>query len=393
VNQEVTIQIFTGGFSEEIVSHEVVEQKLLAILSRLPVKKVIMGWSPDNALYEKTAELLLKRNIEFYLWFPVFSEACEVRKLGALVDYKNQRFNTRRDHGDESFIFCCPNNPENIEMILDIFESKFRSIPFSGVFLDRIRYPSFANRQGFEHEFKSVFSCFCKHCLDLYEKEKINIEQLKETFSHPNFAPLGITGYRGNGDYTFADPLLSVFFNLKADIIFRSLQRICGYFRERNYGIGFDVFAPFLSTFVGQDLKKLSGLCDFIKPMMYRATYAPAGMPFETEALLKEAGNADQTGFCKSLSLEQKKKPFDLDFAIRELQEMAASSACSVYAGVEINRQKNIVEVYPNYIEETIKAYAQTGVRGIALSWNLLDAPDENIAKAVDVIERINDHQ
>jgi hypothetical protein len=377
MNREVTVQFFTGGFLEEIVSYEAVEKKLLSILPRLPVKKVLMGWSPDKALYEKTAEFLEKRNSDLYLWFSVFSEAGDIKNLGALVDYKNQSVNA---DGNEDFNFCCPNNPENIEIMLDLFTNKFSSIPFKGVFLDKIRYPSSANGQG------SMFTCFCKHCLELYKKEKVDIEQLKEIFSHPFSVPLGITGYLGNGEYTFADSALSDFFKLKAGIIFRSMQKMCKFFRERNYGIGFDVFAPFLSPFVGQNLKELSGLCDFIKPMMYRATYAPAGMPFETEALLRETGSENKSSFYQSLNLAPEKKPFDLDFAVRDLQKMTASSACPVYAGVEINRIETIAEVYPDYIEETIKAYAQTGIQGIALSWNMLDAPDENVAKAADML-------
>ena len=42
--------------------------------------------------------------------------------------------------------------------------------------------------------------------------------------------------------------------------------------------VGADIYAPFLAYHVGQNTKKISEVVDFIKPMMYRYTEAPAGM-------------------------------------------------------------------------------------------------------------------
>jgi len=391
-DHEVILQIFSGGFSDKAVSYEEVERKLNSVLSRLPVRKVIMGWALDKTLYEKTAEFLAKHNIDFYLWFPVFSETGALKDLSALTDFLGQRIEMRPE---EDFSFCCPGDSQNIEKILDIFDKEFSSVRFSGVFLDRIRYPSFGNAHGFN----SVFSCFCPHCLEIYERKNFDINQLRNALSHPACRPSVIKEYCGNGKYVFENTILEAFFSLKAGIILDSLRRICRHFRERGYGIGFDVFAPFLSPFVGQDLGQLSGLCDFIKPMMYRVTRAPAGLPFEAEVLLKGTGHVSDLESYNFFKLRNtsamsfadlKKIPFNLNFTAKELQDLASSSACPVYAGVEINKIKDIAEVYPPYLEETIKAYGQTGIKGFALSWNLLDAPEENIAKVVEIIERIN---
>jgi len=391
---EIILQIFSGGFLSEPVSYQAVERKLDSVLDRLPVRTVIMGWARDKALYEKTAQYLAKRNVEFYFWFPVFSETGSVRSQSGLEDFLLRRQKAGGENGshtEEDFSFCCPNDPQNIENILDLFQREFSSIPFTGVFLDKIRFPSFAqgSGQGLQSGFGSVFSCFCPNCLELYKKENFDNEELKDSLFRPSTAPLGIKKYRGNGVYDFEDPRIAKFFSIKAAFIYNRLELLSNYFRGKGYGIGFDVFAPFLSAFVGQDLKVLSGLCDFMKPMMYRATNAPAGLPFETEMLLRETVGNDigkRNAFYKVMDLDGEKKPFDLDFAAKELKKLAAVSACPVYAGMEINRKKNLAEVYPDYIEETITAYAPTGVRGFALSWNLLDAPEENIAKVIDVI-------
>ena len=389
MNYEITVQIFSGSFLEEIASFELVEKKLDYILSRMPVSKVIMGWSLNKTLYEKTASFLAKQNIDFYLWFPIFSETGALMEMGALIDFHGDHAHSRGEHWDEDFVFCCPNYENNIGKILGIFEHNFASIPFKGVFLDRIRYPSFANGQGFGHGLRSVFSCFCPECQQFYKKENFDIYLLKESLLKLPSSPLGITGYHGNGNYTFEDTIITDFFKLKSSIISKSLSKICQYFREKSLGIGFDTFSPFLSTFIGQDLVKLSGLCDFIKPMMYRVTNAPAGIPFELESMLRETGAdvAKRRHFGNVMNLNLNKYPFDLSFSVKELKDLCISSACPVYAGIEINRKKNLADVHPDYIEETIKAYSETGIRGFALSWNLLEAPDENIEKAAEVLK------
>ena len=390
MNFEIVLQIFLGGFSGTVVPYEKVEQKLLSVLSRLPVSKVIMGWSPDKSVYQKTARLLEKKNIEFYLWFSVFSETGKLTSLNPLIDIFGQKFENAIDHEDEDFLFCCPAEVANTERILNIFEEKFSSIPFTGVFLDKIRYPSFAQTQAGGDGKRSVFTCFCPRCQAIYKKENFDFTELKTVLSNSADAatPLGITGYRGNGEYSFSEPAISRFFSIKADLVYKSMRQICAFFRQKGLRIGFDVFAPFLSPFVGQNLPLLGGLCDFIKPMMYRLTNAPAGLPFETEALLTGCGCVDpfkKQRFYDILGFDPSQKVFDLDFTVKELNRLTASSTCPVYAGLEINRIENLAEVDPAYIEETAKAYASSGVRGLVLSWDLLEAPEENIQRVVDI--------
>jgi len=382
---EIILQIFSGGFLGETVSYETVEKKLLSVLPALPVKKVIMGWAPGKALYEKTAEFLAQRNIDFYLWLPVFSETGAIRELAPLIDMHGRPFETVKSLAAEDFSFYCPNNPRNIDKILDIFEQEFAAVPFSGVFLDKIRYPSFAQ--------ESVFSCFCPHCLKEYEAAHFSPPALENALSRPMETPLGIKSYLGNGNYVYEDNDISKYFSLKAGIILKSMQRICAFFRERGLKIGFDVFAPFLSAFVGQDLTGFSNLCDFMKPMMYRVTNGPAGLPFEMEAFLSGTNSgeaAKRQAFNEILGLDQGKKDFDLDFTLNELRRLASSCACPVYAGVEINRKENIADVKPEYIEETLPAYARTGIRGLVLSWDLISMPEENLKKVKEIMEKLN---
>ena len=383
---EISAQIFTGGFLSKVLDFEAVEKKLKPLLSRLRVNKLIMGWSFSKELYHKTADLLAKHDTEFYLWFPVFSETGSVRPLSGLVDINGSPIQYDKNNNIEDFSFCCPNDPGNMEKILDIYESEFASIPFDGIFLDKIRCPSFGQGSKNGDGYRSVFSCFCTHCLEKYEENNFSPDKLKDVLSRYASTPPGIKSYSGNGKYEFEDPVMAQFFLLKSVFIWQSVNYLCNFFRSGNLGIGLDVFAPFLAPFTGQDLSSLSGICDFIKPMMYRITNAPAGLPFETEMFLRETGFADNEkdmSFDRILGINSRTIPFDLGFASRELKNFAAVSKCPVYAGLEINRKDNIADTSPAYIEETIRSYLGTGIKGLALSWDLMDVPEENLNKVI----------
>ena len=395
------MQVFSGSFLNNAISFEALEKKLKPLLSRLHINKLIMGWSFSKELYLKTAEFLAKHNIEFFLWFPVFSETGSVRSLAGLVDMNGEEIHYDQSNYKENFSFCCPNDPSNTEKILDIFEKDFASIPFDGIFLDKIRYPSFGQGSKKGDGYRSVFSCFCNHCLKKYNEEFFCIDDLERALSFNAPTLLGIKSYNGNSIYEFNDPVITHFFLLKSSFIQKSLISICDYFRERKLGIGLDVFAPFLASFTGQDLITLSGICDFIKPMMYRITQAPAGLPFETQMFLSEAGSLNNTytdnnkdnneniirQFDCILGIDSMAYPFDLDFAAQELKNLAVYSQCPVYAGLEINRIDNIADTNPDYIKKTIRSYMETGIRGLALSWDLMDVPEENLEMVIEEVQ------
>ena len=363
-NNEVTVQIYAGGYKGEAASFNLIEQKLLSAIDALPVSKVLMGWPFDKTLYDKTANLLYKKNIEFYLWFSVFSETGSVQTLDFLTDFSERALQRNEENNSEDFFFCCPKNENNIEKILNIFSENFSlSDCFNGVFLDKIRYPSFAN----SHASRGVFSCFCPKCLAFYKSRNFDIDKIKQVFSEEQ--KIDIINYSGSGKYLFKNELIQEFFLLKSEIIYESLKKIYGFFRDKKYSIGFDVFAPFLAPFTGQDILKLSSLCDFIKPMMYRVTNAPAGLPFETEAL---ARYTDSDIINSDL--------YNLKFCVNEIKKLISEVSCPVYTGIEINKVDEIAPADTFYIEETINAYLKEDIRRFALSWNLLDMPDDNIA-------------
>jgi hypothetical protein len=130
-----------------------------------------------------------------------------------------------------------------------------------------------------------------------------------------------------------------------------------------------DLYAPFMAPFVGQDYGILSRHADFIKPMLYRKTNAPAGMGFEYDALLKTVPEA--SGYPE----------FQMNLAFLESQlEAMEPYSCGKYPGIEINYREGVAQTTPEYVKESLSAIISHGFDGAVLSWNIMEAPGAHIS-------------
>lgn len=377
--KEIIIQIFTGGYEKQELSDDIIAEKIEKILQSFQVHKIIIGWSLETKLYHRIETLARKYNAEYFLWFPVFSESQLLKSMTPSIDFKGEEVEAYYLNENESFRFCCPKEKRNQNSIIEILEEKFSAIQFDGVFLDKIRYGSFSN--GIE----SVFSCFCPQCQKVYKDNHIDIKQLKKELQKIIFQeegyeeqPLKITSYE-NGNYQFESEILQKFFKVKGKIIYEALLPICQYLRRKNLKIGLDTFSPHISYFAGQDIELLAGLTDFIKPMMYRITQAPAGLPFESSKLIYETTkNQENEEIFKIWNCENK-EIFDIEFVKRELEYMTNLS--DIYCGIEVNKL-DICDTTVQYIRENLEELSKTDIKGFVLSWNVIMAPEENL-KAV----------
>ena len=379
MDKEVVLQIFSGSFTATPATFESIMEKVEPIVSRIKVTKVFMGMSTDKDLYSRLRDYLYRNDIEFYVWLPVFAELDELKQGKPLVDFEG------RDKGDyqfterEDFTFYCPNHLQNLLNVLQVFEEHYASIGFTGVFLDKIRYAGFANGLN------NVITCFCPFCQIKYRSAGFDPRELEEPIRVllQKRTPFGVTSY-DKGRYVFDDELWSKFFYLKNMFVTDALKGLCQYFKEKNYKISLDVFSPFVTHFIGQDLPEMATFSDSLKPMMYRMTNAPAGLPFELEAIIQETttNEAQRAAFYNILGFDPIKQPFDLEFSVRELDDLVKQSKAPIYPGVEINRGR-VAPVTPAYIDETIRAYAEVDVKGFVLSWNLLNAPQENVDQII----------
>ena len=123
-----------------------------------------------------------------------------------------------------------------------------------------------------------------------------------------------------------------------------------------------------MAPFVGQDYAVLAEHADFIKPMLYRRTLAPAGMGFEYELLRSCAPGA--SGY-PDIAM-------DLEFLDSQLEAME-HCPCAKYPGIEINYREGIVPTDPEYVRESLSAVRRHGFSGAVLSWNIMEAPVAHI--------------
>lgn len=392
-NKELILQIFTGGFKNNITDYEKIIEKINMLIDKININKIIIGWSMDLDMYIKLKEFLHEKNIEIFLWLPVFSEIGELKSAKTVVSWDNNQVKNYSLQEGENFEFYCPSSYENIEILKKVYEENFEEVGFDGVFLDKIRYPSFSNGIG------GIFSCFCEKCIEEYEAMGIDVEKIKREINNlvdinsKGSCTFNIESYE-MGKYKFTNPLWEEFFNAKNEIIFNSLEDIYKYFKNKNLKVGIDVFAPFLSYFVGQDMNKLQNTADFIKPMMYRITKAPAGLPFEFEKLVEAInfGNSTYTTEERMLEIlgvhQYNEEKFDLEFIKREIQYMSNNLHECIYPGIEINRKDKIAETYPDYIKENVTGIDGENVKGFVLSWDLLSAPEDNIEEVINLFGR-----
>ena len=121
---------------------------------------------------------------------------------------------------------------------------------------------------------------------------------------------------------------------------------------------------------------------DFVKPMYYRATYAPAGIPFEIESYSKSFPNKNIRdikenffGFINEQGSEISDKYMENELCILK-EEFNISNICS---GLEFNKIKDIALSNQDYLERSINSFYNSGTDGIVLSWDLMRMPLEHL--------------
>jgi hypothetical protein len=297
------------------------------------------------------------------LWLPVFAETEEVCENVPAVDlWGNIPANYDLAAG-EGFRFNCPSDPRNRANVVAIYDDHFRDCGFDGVFLDRIRTQSFVSGVG------GVLNCGCPVCTERFREEGVDLDAVRAAWAEKGDAFLSVTGYDTKNGFSFVEPLAADFFQAKGHIVSRAVASVADSLRSRGLEIGMDLYAPFMAPFVGQDYAILSQHADFIKPMLYRKTFAPAGMGFEYDLLRKALPQAE--GYPEFI--------MDVSFLDSQLDAMS-SYACGKYPGIEINYREKVAPTSPEYVTESLDAILRHGFDGAVLSWNIMQAPDSHIA-------------
>ena len=357
------VQVSLGGWHQADYTARQIIGRLDTVSRMIPVKDVIIGWTIDEDIYKEVGEYLHGKGIGMYLWLPVFAETEEVCENTPAVDLWGQipaNFDLTEGEG---FRFNCPSHPENAANIVAVYDSLFARCGFDGVFMDRIRTQSFVGGIG------GVLGCSCPECEALFAAEGVNLQEVRAAWEAEGDHFLDVTGYSPVEGFAFRSPLASAFFKAKGHIVSGAVASIADSLRSRGLEIGMDLYAPFMAPFVGQDYSILSQHADFIKPMLYRKTTAPAGMSFEYELLRQSLPNAD--GYPE----------FGMDVAFLESQlEAMEPYSCGKFPGIEINYRQGVAHTSAEYVTESLDAIMRHLFDGAVLSWNIMEAPEPHIA-------------
>lgn len=355
------VQVSMGSFNEQYYSTQDVIDRIETVSGIIPLEKVLVGWCLDPEPYKQIGEYLHGKGIQMLLYLPVFSEteeACDNRMAVDLWGKEPENYN-----GVNGFRFTCPSDTANINNIIALYEEHLADVPFDGVFLDRIRTQSFVTGvQG-------VLNCGCPECTARYAELGVDLAQVREAYEQKGDKFFNVTSYTPQDGWTFEDPLASAFFKAKGIVTSTGVAKIADYFRERGMIVGLDLYAPLMAQFVGQDYDLLCSHADFIKPMLYRRTYAPAGIGYEYELLKKSIPGAD--GYPEI--------EMDLDFLNGQLEALK-DFPCRKFPGIEIIYREDIVPTDPEYILESLRAVMGYGYDGSVVSWNIMQVPDEHIS-------------
>ena len=352
------VQVSLGGWHSPDYSAEQIIGRIDTVSQLIPVQKVIIGWSQDKDIYRRLGEYLHDKGIRMLLWLPVFAETEEVCENSPAVDLWGQVPSNYDLAAGEGFRFNCPSDPKNAANVVGLYDQLFSECGFDGVFLDRIRTQSFVSGVS------GVLGCGCPLCVERFAAEGVDIEAVKAEFEAKGDAFFSASSYEPTAGFSFEDPVAAAYFKAKGHVVSASVAAIADSLRSRGLEVGMDLYAPFMASFVGQDYAILADHADFIKPMLYRQTFAPAGMGFEYDLLRKAVPDAKGYPDLK----------MDVDFLHSQLKAMEPY-ACGKYPGIEINYRPVVAPTSPEYISESLKAVLSHGFDGAVLSWNIMQAP------------------
>ena len=352
------VQVSLGGWHSPDYTAEQIIGRIDTVSQLIPVQKVIIGWSQDKEIYRQVGEYLHDRDIRMLLWLPVFAETVVVCENSPAVYLWGQVPANYDLAAGEGFRFNCPSDPQNTANVVAIYDRLFSDCGFDGVFLDRIRTQSFVGGLS------GVLGCGCPLCVKRYAAEGVDIQTVKSEYETQGDAFFSVSGYTPTEGFNFENPVAAAFFKAKGHVVSASVAAVADSLRSRGLEVGMDLYAPFMAPFVGQDYALLAGHADFIKPMLYRQTFAPAGMGFEYELLRKALPAA--TGYPTF--------KMDVDFLHLQLEAMEPYS-CGKYPGIEINYREVVAPTSPAYISESLKAVLGHCFDGAVLSWNIMEAP------------------
>jgi hypothetical protein len=333
-----------------------------------------------------------------YLWYNMLSDIAGMEESDLVVNWRGERssgwggWSEKRSQVDETFRFVCPNNPAPRAKTLRRLEELLNIYAFTGVFLDKIRFPSPAN--GLEE----VASCFCDDCRASAGAVGLDLEEVARLFQDPAAVTAGTTSTSDGVDWlsVVADgtPPLSRFLRFRMESITAIAAEAHGIASGLGRRVGFDLFSPGLAPLVGQDYRALSRFAEWIKPMTYRVAEGPAGLRLEIPSLAEGVSRmfgVDETrisrwaarhvrGFDAGALQATRNDAVPLPLISAEIEAAVKSAApVPVYFGLELVRHPGVVDITPALVRDMVQAARAAQPAGAFISWDLMHAPMDGV--------------
>lgn len=359
------IQINTGNLKNKLYETHTIIDKLEEITSKITISKAIIGWYPDKAQNKDIITYLKSKSIETYFWLPMFAEITND------IDFdENIKLNIFNEHDDtftknDKFNFVCESSMNNINKIISKYLEYTDSLDFDGVFLDRCRY------QSPKVDKNAIFGCMCDNCKKIYLENNIDIDLLDESI-YEKLIPQELIG----GNYKYSDPNINRLMQVKRNIITKQISYLYNYFKSRNKKVGLDTFALSIADFVGQDIIALSKYSDFIKPMFYLKTTAPAGVPYEASGLTDEIINKINELYNEDI--------YTINGTISQIRYLKKYNT-NITPGIDVNNIEGVCSSTLDYTLKYIQSLNKSNVEEIVLSWNALMISSELLDKLKDL--------
>lgn len=391
----IATQLFFAGRERETFSLDDVDRAIRQAREWAGID-ALMIW--PCAELERFAKVCRACGIEPWLWFPVLADTPGVSvtpdELVTAFDGSRGSGKTGAwsglESGDENFLFSCPNNERHAERVLDSCSSLMDGFDLRGIMLDRIRYPSPAN--GFE----MLFSCFCDCCARRFRAETgHSLAPLADRAGAflqrmRRLTPAGFREEWRDHDTLWTVSGLAGLAAFRARSITSLASRFSARARSRGLKIGLDLFSPSLSGIVGQDYPSLAGVCDWVKPMIYRHARGPAGFPLEWDSLrdalvqVTSLSRRDaETALAGALrAAAPDEGGFPAELVTQELDVLdgiGLPPGVQVFGGIEAVRLPQYgIDVTESMLTEGLSRMSGR-VPGVVASWNLLHIPEPNL--------------
>jgi hypothetical protein len=337
---------------------------------------------------------------DVYLWYNTLSDIAGMEESDLVVNWRGEKsrgwggWSEQGADVRETFRFVCPNNPAPRRKTLARLRELMARYPFTGVFIDKIRFPSPAN--GFDE----LLCCFCEHCRRAARAIDLDLEAVRRIVADGTINPVTSATSPGIGgawldDLLAANPLLARFHRFRCDSITGLVAEAYDEIRQLGRSVAFDLFSPGLASLVGQDYRALSRYCVWAKPMTYRVAEGPAGLRLEIPALadgiarhfkIPEAqisawAAAHISGFDRSALSQTRREAVPIGLITEEIAAaVAAMHPVPVYFGLELVRHPGVIDITPALVEAMVKAGRAADAAGLVISWDLMHAPMEGIA-------------